>query len=78
MLGWLSRASTRALAPEPLAADRVEECEVEQLDRDGALVAAVAPPGQPHRTHSALAERPLERVGAQPLAGEPGSHPVCR
>ena len=51
-------------------ADRLEQRQVEQLDRGDALVAAIAPPGQPDRAHPAPAQQTLEGVGPEPEAGQ--------
>ena len=59
-----------AFPPESLAADRIEQGQVEQLDRDLALEAAVAPPSQPDGAHSTLADRLFEGVGTQAVPSE--------
>ena len=60
------------LAAEPLAPHRVEQREVEELDGDLALEAAVAPVGEPDAAHAAAPEQSLEREGADALPGERG------
>jgi hypothetical protein len=57
-------------AAEALDAGGIEECEVEQLHRDDALVPALAATCKPDAPHAAAADRALERVRAEPTAGE--------
>ena len=56
--------------PEALPGGAADQGNVEQLDRDLGLVAAVAAVGEPDAAHAAVAERLFERVGAKGLAGE--------
>jgi hypothetical protein len=64
----VSVVSPASLAAEPLHADAVEESQLEQLDRGGAVEPAVTPVGEPHHAHAPLAERALEGPGAEALA----------
>ena len=60
----------RALAVKPLAARRIQESEVEQLDRGASLEATVASVRQPNRAHATFTEGTVQRVRAKPSAGE--------
>ena len=56
-----------ALAPEALLTSRVEQGQIEQLDRHLAFETSVAATAQPHRAHPAGTERTIQRVGADRL-----------
>jgi hypothetical protein len=59
-----------ALAREPRRAAAAEQREVEQLERDARVVAAVAAASEPDAAHAAGAERAFDGVGAERAAGE--------
>ena len=63
-----------ALAREALAAAARGKADVEELDGNMALVAAIGAARQPHAAHAALAELALDDVGADAPAGEPALH----
>ena len=60
----------RPLASETRFAGPSEEGERQELHRGDPFESPVASPRQPDRSHPSLAERRLERVGAEPLTGE--------
>ena len=57
----------RALALEPFVALTADERQVEELDGDETLEAAVASPGAPHGPHAAHAQRDVEGIRAHGL-----------
>ena len=59
-----------AFAAEPLFAGPAHQREVEQLDRDPSLEAAVAALAQPHAAHAALTDALDEAVRADGLSAE--------
>ena len=63
------KGSLPAKAPGPYG---VEQREVEELDSGRGLVATVAAATEPDGAHASFPQQPLEGVGAQTQAGQPG------
>ena len=59
-----------AFALEALAAGAADQRALSSLTATSPAIAAVAAPGEPDAAHAALADRPLERVGAEVLPGQ--------
>ena len=57
-----------ALALEALGTCPAQQRQVQQLDRDGAVVTAVFTPRPPHTAATTLTQRHLQHVGAKALA----------
>src|ERR1051326_998048 len=75
-----------AFAPESFGCVRAEQGEVDELDRDLPLEAAIAPPREPHAAHAAAAQPPEDPIVRNDVAsdwflelvGVRNGHLVCR
>ena len=75
-MGVTESGERRPLAPEVLGAQRIEEGDTGQLHGRGPLEPPVVPTGEPHGAHPALPQRPFERPGPDPVAGQGGPRAI--
>lgn len=63
---WMAESRERgAFASEARASCRIEQRQVEQLDRGDAVITSIAAPSHPDRPHSAAPERALEGIASE-------------